>query len=116
MRVQSPESLDSRIFIEFVALIIRNRIYKALKNASQEQEAVRNYMTVPAAIRELEKLEMLRLGDGTYRQDHAVTKVQKEILKAFDISDIDVRAGISRIEKVLKEGGSLLNGKKTDKH
>lgn len=115
MRVQSPESLDSKIFIEFVALIIRNRIYRALKNASEQQESAQNYMNVPAAIRELEKLQMIRIGDGTYRQDHAVTKTQKTILKAFEISEIDIKANISRIEKVLKEGGSLLNVEKNGK-
>lgn len=116
MRVHSPESLDSKIFVEFVALIIRNRIYRALKEASEQQESPQNYMNVPAALRKLEKLQMIRLGDGAYRQDHAVTKDQKEILKAFGISEIDIKANISRIEKVLREGGSLLNGQKNNKH
>ena len=30
-----------------------------------------NYMTVPAAIKELEKIEMIRLSDGNYRLEHA---------------------------------------------
>ena len=40
-------------------------------------------MTVPAALRELEKIEMVRRTDGRYRLDHAVTKKQKTILSAF---------------------------------
>lgn len=40
---------------------------------------------VPAAIRELEKIEMIRQADGIYRLDHALTANQKTILKAFDI-------------------------------
>ena len=36
-------------------------------------------MTVPAAIRELEKIEMLRGTDRVYRLDHAVTKTQRTI-------------------------------------
>ena len=37
-------------------------------------------MTVPAAIRELEKIEMVRRnGGGSYKLDHAVTKTKKII-------------------------------------
>lgn len=50
-----------------------------------------NYMTVPAAIRELEKIEMVRMADGRYRMDHAVTAAQKTILKAFGMSRDDVK-------------------------
>lgn len=32
MRVQSPEAMSSKIFIEFIALIVRNRIYNLLKD------------------------------------------------------------------------------------
>ena len=46
-----------------------------------------NYMNVPAAIRELEKIEMIRQADGVYRLDHAVTATQKTILKAFGMRD-----------------------------
>ena len=45
-----------------------------------------NYMTVPEAIRELEKIELVRQTDGKYRMDHAVTATQKEILKAFHMT------------------------------
>ena len=54
----------------------------------------RNYMTVPAAIRELEKIEMIRYGNDVYRLDHSITKTQKAILKAFDIDSNDIKAGI----------------------
>jgi hypothetical protein len=43
-------------------------------------------MTVPAAIKELEKIEMSRQSDGIYRLDHAVTKTQKTILTALKIT------------------------------
>ena len=32
-----------------------------------------NYMTVPVALKDLEKIEMVRQYDGVYRLDHAVT-------------------------------------------
>ena len=44
-------------------------------------------MTVPAAIRELDKIEMARQLDGVYRFDHAITATQKTILNAFGMTD-----------------------------
>ena len=38
-------------------------------------------MNVPAAIKELEKIEMIRQTSGEYRLDHAVTATQKAILR-----------------------------------
>ena len=73
-RVQSSQSMSSKIFIEFVALIIRNRIYNLLKGQMLRMESRQKFMTVPAAIRELEKIEMVRRNGGSYKLDHAVTK------------------------------------------
>ena len=44
-----------------------------------------NYMNVSAAIRELEKIELMRCSQGNYILDHAPTKTQKAILKSFGI-------------------------------
>lgn len=85
MRVYTEESLEGKMLIAFVALIIRNRMYTKLKDAEEEMPEQPNYMNVPVAIRELEKIEMIRQADGIYRLDHAVTKTQKTILKAFGI-------------------------------
>ena len=63
-----------------------------------------NYLTVPAAIRELEKIEMARQLDGIYRFDHAITKTQKTILKAFDLTDANVKYRANEISKRLETG------------
>lgn len=102
LRVYSSESADAKIFVEFVALIVRNRIYKRLKDESEEIEGNPNYMTVPAALRELEKIEMIRGHDNIYRLDHAVTKTQKTILKAFDMDAAYVKNRANRISEQLK--------------
>lgn len=88
LRVHSDESVSAKIFIEFVALIVRNKIYTCLKDAMIENDKKANYMTVPAAIKELEKIEMIRQLDNKYRLDHAVTANQKEILKAFGVQGV----------------------------
>ena len=85
-------------------MIIRNRIYNHLKDAMKEMPRKPNYMTVPAAIRELEKIEMSRQLDGVYRLDHAVTATQKTILKAFGLTDANVRYRAEEIGKILEEG------------
>ena len=83
-RVYSSESFRSKIFIEFAALIVRNRIYTSLTEKMKE-DGKKNYLTVPAAIRELEKIEMIKYGNSVYKLDHALSKTQKHILSSFDI-------------------------------
>ena len=53
--VYTGESLEGKMLIAFVALIIRNRMYTKLKDAEEEMPERPNYMNVPASIRELEK-------------------------------------------------------------
>ena len=62
-----------------------------LKDEVFRMEKHPNYMTVPAAIRELEKIEMVRGLDGRYRMDHAVTATQKDILRAFHLDAAAVK-------------------------
>jgi transposase len=91
LRVHGSESVSSKIFIEFVALIIRNRFYTYLKEEMGRIDKKENFMTVPAALRELEKIEMIRQSDGNYRLDHAVTATQKKLLKAFGMTELNIR-------------------------
>ncbi len=63
-----------------------------------------NYMTVPAAIRELEKIEMVRQTDNVYRLDHAVTATQKTILGAFGLNENHIKYRAVEISNALKKG------------
>lgn len=85
-RVYSNESYDTKLFIGFVATIIRSRIYVLLREEMARMEKKQNYMTVPAALKELEKIELLKGADNEYNLDYAVTATQKAILKAFDLT------------------------------
>lgn len=51
----------------------------------------RNYYTVPAAIKELEKIELIQQSDRNYRLSHSVTATQKEILKAFNMTATNIK-------------------------
>ena len=101
-RTHYTESTEAKIFVEFVALIVRNRIYTRLKEELDRIDEKPNYMTVPAAVRELEKIEMIRGHDQIYRLDHAVTKTQKTILNAFGMDAAYVKQRSQRISEQLK--------------
>ena len=107
MRTQISESLSSKVFIEFVALIVRNRIYNLLKETVLRLETRPNYMTVPAAVRELEKIEMVRRNNGRYKLDHAVSKRQKIILSSFGMDDEDIKRLATEIGNLLSSGEAL---------
>ena len=105
LRVYSDESASAKIFIEFIALIIRSKIFTNLKEEMKNLDKRPNFMTVPAAIKELEKIEMVRQLDGVYRLDHAVTAAQKTILKAFGIDVSYVKYKVDEISGILKNNG-----------
>lgn len=100
-RNDSDEAIGAKSLIEFVALIVRNKIFTCLDEAIAEGTNKQNYMTVPAAIKELEKIEMSRQSDGIYRLDHAVTAIQKAILKALDINPVTVATKAQSISNAL---------------
>lgn len=102
LRVAGNESAAAKIFIEFVALIVRCKIYTQLKAMMKEMAKKPNYMTVPAALKELEKIEMVRQMDNVYRLDHALTATQKTILKAFGIDENYIKASATRLGELLK--------------
>jgi len=114
LRVYTDERTSSKILIEFVALIIRCRLYTYLKDAFKNESSKPNYATVPAAIRELEKIEMSRGYDGIYRLDHAVTKRQKDILRCFGMDADMVKLKADEISRILttqkREKKSTENG------
>ena len=113
-RVQSSQSMSSKIFIEFVALIVRNRIYNLLKEQMLRMESKQKYMTVPAALRELEKIEMIRRNGNKYKLDHAVTKTQKIILSSFGLDESNVSDSAETISKLLATSQSLMRKEKPD--
>ena len=107
MRAQIAHSLSAKVFIEFIALIVRNRIYNLLKETMLRLETRPNFMTVPAAIRELEKIEMVRRNNGQYRLDHSVSKKQKIILSAFGMDDNSIRILAVEIANLLASDKAL---------
>ena len=103
IRVYSEESARAKICVEFVAMILRCKMYTKLKEEMKKLEKKPNYMTVPAALKELEKIEMVRQLDNVYRLDHAVTANQKTILNAFGLDANHIKYYASELSKELKK-------------
>ena len=85
-RIHSDAALRGKMFIEFIALILRSRMYSLLKDELLNQGKSCKYLNVPAAIRELEKIRISRAPNGSYRLLYGLTKAQKQILSVFGIS------------------------------
>jgi hypothetical protein len=107
MRSHTNEGIEGRIFTQFIALIIRNKIYTSLQESGEQFEKKQNYMTVPAAIKELEKIEMSRQTDNIYRLDHAVTAKQKKILKVFGMNEGTITYQAGEISNTLRDASLL---------
>jgi len=109
-RVYTDEAVSAKIFIEFVALILRSKMYTLLKDEEEKLDSRPNYMTVPAAIRELEKIEMIRGLDRKYRLDHAITATQKTILGAFNMDSRYIKDRVARLSeriRIADEGAAV---------
>ena len=103
IRVYSEESERAKIFVEFVAMILRCKMYIKLKEEMKKLEKKPNYMAVLEALKELEKIEMVRQLDNVYRLDHAVTANQKTILNAFGLDANHIKNYASELSKELKK-------------
>lgn len=114
MRVHSAEAVTAKIFVEFIALIVRNRIYNLLKQQMLALPVKKNFLTVPAAIKELEKIEMIRINNGVYQLDHAISRNQEIILSAFGISKDEVKAKIAKIAAEIADSDSGGTGTDAD--
>jgi len=99
-RVASSEAQETKVFIEFIALILRNKLYRSLINLTGNQ------YTVPAAIRELEKIEIIKMLDGKYVLDSSITKTQKQILDSCGIDTVLFKEYVQKLQNKLVE----LNG------
>lgn len=79
MRTHYTKTTEGKMFVAFLGLIMRSVFMRAIKS----HEDTKSY-TLKKVIRELEKIQQLRLKDGTV-QTMPLTKVQKNILAALDI-------------------------------
>ena len=97
------QSLESKTLISFIALIIRNAIYNKLKDEKYSiNEPDNNIFSAPEAIKQLEKIEMIKY-DNVYRLSSALSYNQKKILKAFNMNNGSILMDAQYIAETLKK-------------
>ena len=99
----SDATMPAKRFVAFIALIIRNSIHNLLEDEMHQSKVRKKDLTVPAAIKELEKIEMIIRSDNTSRLDRALTKTQKSNFQSFGITKKDVGDAVSKIAEVLAQ-------------
>ena len=93
--VHSKAKLESKVFISFVALIIRNEIYRRLKPMYRKN---RKEDTVLKVIRQLERLGLTKLSDNKYHVRYNLTSRQKKLLELFELKESDYRKFMEEIK------------------
>lgn len=88
-RVHNDTRLESKMFISFIALIIRNELCNVSRKLIKENKNSKNEFTVPRIIRQLERLNVTKYSDGNYRLRYALTKYFKTLLKEFDVDEAE---------------------------
>ena len=83
-RVHSDEALEGKMFVSFIALILRNEIYK---NSKELYLKNKKEGTVPAVLNVINKLTLTRMSDDKYHCRYKLTSKQKKIFKAMNIDE-----------------------------
>lgn len=92
-RVYSTSSLQSKVFITFVAMIVRNEMFQRMEQLRKEN---RKTYTIPGMISELENIECTKNSRGQYRRKYALSAKQKAILKQFGLDEKEIDKSISK--------------------
>lgn len=82
--VHNDSSLIAKTHMVFMASIVRSVMGQKLKELVMKDK--KSY-TIPASIRELEKIEVTKNTLGKYIRKYALTSKQKAILKAFELDE-----------------------------
>jgi len=100
-RVHETASMEGKSFLAFLASIIWNEMYLAMKPLKKEEKDRKHY-TVPAMMKEMEKIFITKDAKGNYRKKYALTARQKKILRAFSLEEKDLDSYIRKLSPSLK--------------
>ena len=100
-RVHGTESMEGKSFLAFLAAIIWNEMYLAMKPLKTEEKDRKHY-TVPAMMKEMEKIFVTKDAKGNYRKKYALTARQKKILKAYGLEEKNLDSYIRKLSPSLK--------------
>lgn len=106
IRVHGTDSMEGKCFLAFISSIVWNEMYQVLKTLKTIEKDRKNY-TVPAAIKEMEKIFVTKDSNGNYRKKYALTAKQKKILKAFNLEEKVLMSYIKQITGQLKARSNI---------
>lgn len=92
--VHYKSSLESKVFITFLAMILRNEISISLRSLSINE---RKQYTFPYVINELNSIEATRGINNSYYRRYALTAKQKKILSIYKLKEKDIESTISQL-------------------
>ena len=98
-RVHTTDKLESKMFVSFIALIIRNEISKKTKKLYQSN---RSEYTIQKIVQQLERLGLTRLSDEKYHERYNLTSRQKKILNALEIKEAEYHKFVEEAKKQVK--------------
>ena len=102
----SDKAMSGKFFAEFIALIIKSRLWALLQKKRPGQDKAEDSLDVMEAVQELEKIEMVRRDDGRYTLDSTLSKTQKEILLALGMKIEDIQADAAKVSVLLSEAAT----------
>ena len=85
--MEQRSKTESKQLIAFVALIVRNELFKSLEPLREKEKKY----TVPAAIRELDRMIITRNENDKYSLRYALIATQKNMFRALGMSEERVR-------------------------
>lgn len=91
-RVHTTESLKSKVYLTFIAMIVRNEMFQKMEGLRKKN---RKAFTIPGMISELENIECTKNSMSKYRRRYALTNKQKQILKQFEMDEKYIDKSIS---------------------
>lgn len=103
VRVYSNESIETKEMINFISLVLRNAIHKAMRPFREQGD--KNH-TIPAVLREMDKIIITKDSKGIYHRRYQITKTQREILEKFGMNESEA---IKRIDDICAKYTKLGN-------
>lgn len=113
-RVHSNEALEGKMFVQFLAMIYRNYLFNKLQETVKKLNIKGNWMTVPTALRELNKIEVVQYNKGVFRLAQALTKTQKTILSALGLEGDALQLAIGKVIQDLNASESTVRAPDAD--
>ena len=95
------ESTSTKVFISFIALIIRQHFHKEIASHILATGKSANWLTVPSFIRSLEKICLQRMADGCYRMPQPLTRQARDVLSVFGMDEVMMKDALSRLSSEL---------------